>query len=220
MSIRKIQYNGSSKVILRLCEIVNALIDQGSGGSNVSITPSLSFGTKVADYSIDDVPGVLYAPTPPTVHNVPDGGYTNQVLAKNSRTDYDMSWVSLPSPPEVHNVPSGGAANQVLTKNSGGDYDMKWADAPKTHPIQTVKLTLDPLLWQGTEPPYRYDLGTSYENRNASVGLNGTAITNNATIELIGKFMIVGGESGRYLYALQWHPSVDIPVIVQYSEEG
>lgn len=39
-------------------------IDTGGGGSDVTITPSLQSGTKIADYSIDNVPGVLYAPTP------------------------------------------------------------------------------------------------------------------------------------------------------------
>lgn len=36
----------------------------GGGGSDVTITPSLQSGTKIADYTIDDTPGVLYAPTP------------------------------------------------------------------------------------------------------------------------------------------------------------
>lgn len=39
----------------------------GGGGSDVTITPTLQSGTKIADYSIDDTPGSLYAPTPPTV---------------------------------------------------------------------------------------------------------------------------------------------------------
>ena len=34
----------------------------GGGGSNVSITPTLSEGMKIADYSIDGEPGELYAP--------------------------------------------------------------------------------------------------------------------------------------------------------------
>ena len=36
----------------------------GGGGSDVTITPTLQSGTKIADYSIDDTPGSLYAPTP------------------------------------------------------------------------------------------------------------------------------------------------------------
>jgi hypothetical protein len=35
----------------------------GGGGSNVVITPTLSTGTKIADYSIDGVVGALYAPS-------------------------------------------------------------------------------------------------------------------------------------------------------------
>ena len=35
----------------------------GGGGSTVSITPTLQSGTKIADFEIDDVPGVLYAPS-------------------------------------------------------------------------------------------------------------------------------------------------------------
>lgn len=34
----------------------------GGGGSAVSITPTLSTGTKIADFEIDGVPGELYAP--------------------------------------------------------------------------------------------------------------------------------------------------------------
>lgn len=36
----------------------------GGGGSDVTITPTLESGTKIADYTINDIPGVLYAPTP------------------------------------------------------------------------------------------------------------------------------------------------------------
>lgn len=35
----------------------------GGGGSTVTITPTLSSGTKIADYSIDGVSGSLYAPS-------------------------------------------------------------------------------------------------------------------------------------------------------------
>ena len=36
-----------------------------AGGSDVTITPALESGTKVADYTIGSDEGVLYAPTPP-----------------------------------------------------------------------------------------------------------------------------------------------------------
>lgn len=36
----------------------------GGGGSEVTITPTLTSGTKIADYEINSTPGELYAPTP------------------------------------------------------------------------------------------------------------------------------------------------------------
>ena len=39
----------------------------GGGGSEVTITPTLQSGTKIADYSIDETTGSLYAPTPDTL---------------------------------------------------------------------------------------------------------------------------------------------------------
>lgn len=47
MALKKINYNGSSKVILRLCEMVNQLIDGGGGGSKHTIINSS--GTSMTD---------------------------------------------------------------------------------------------------------------------------------------------------------------------------
>lgn len=63
---KKINYEGSSKILIRICEAINDLIDHGGGGgggSTISITPTLSSGTKIADYEIDGVQGSLYAPS-------------------------------------------------------------------------------------------------------------------------------------------------------------
>ena len=66
--MKKLQYNGSSKIILRLCEAVNSLIDGGGGGggSVVAYTQVLSSGTKTGEISIDGTSTNMYAPTPPT----------------------------------------------------------------------------------------------------------------------------------------------------------
>ena len=40
----------------------NGVLTAVGGGTTVTVTPSLSGGVKIADYSIDEVPGVLYAP--------------------------------------------------------------------------------------------------------------------------------------------------------------
>ena len=47
MALKKINYTGSSKVILRLCEMVNQLIDGGGGGSKHTIINSS--GTSMTD---------------------------------------------------------------------------------------------------------------------------------------------------------------------------
>lgn len=53
---------------------------------------------------------------------LPVGGTTNQILKKNSSTNYDTGWEDLPS-----GIPTGGTINQALVKNSGTDDDVKWA---------------------------------------------------------------------------------------------
>ena len=55
----------------------------GGGGSTVDIDPTLSSGTKIADYEIDGVAGELYAPTPVTYN------------------DYDGSAHGLVAPPST-----------------------------------------------------------------------------------------------------------------------
>lgn len=93
--MRKIAYNGSSKIISRIVELLNkkaplpengegvvqwgtsgqVLVTDGqgatswqdqSGGSEVVVTPTLQSGTKVADVSVDGTAQSIYAPTPPT----------------------------------------------------------------------------------------------------------------------------------------------------------
>ena len=49
------------------------------GGSSVSITPSLSSGTKVADYTVDGVSDVLYAPTPTEIEANPSDTATTDL---------------------------------------------------------------------------------------------------------------------------------------------
>lgn len=52
---------------------------------------------------------------------VPGGGLKNQVLTKNSDTDYDMSWKNSSG------IPAGGNTGEILTKNSAADFDAGWS---------------------------------------------------------------------------------------------
>lgn len=88
-------------------------------------------------------------------------------------------------------------------------------------PISTTTMVLDKDNWDDSSTPYTYDLGATWENRNVIMSLdisNQSHPLSHADYETIGKFMIVGGTSGRYLYATQWRPSIDIPIMLQYSE--
>ena len=89
MALKKINYTGSSKVILRLCEMVNQLIDGGGGsGSTVTYTQTLSSGTKTGSISIDGVSTDMYAPTPPVKVSdlTNDSGFITSTV--NNLTNY------------------------------------------------------------------------------------------------------------------------------------
>lgn len=66
MAIKKINYHGNSKILLRLCEVVNSIIDAGTGGTTVSYQQTLQSGTETGEITIDGVATKMYAPTPPT----------------------------------------------------------------------------------------------------------------------------------------------------------
>lgn len=88
-------------------------------------------------------------------------------------------------------------------------------------PISTTTMVLDKDNWDDSSTPYTYDLGETWANRNSTISLdisNQSCQLTNEDIDTIGKFMIIGGTSGRYLYATQWKPSMDIPIMIQYSE--
>ena len=52
--------------------------------------------------------------TPDTAHGIPTGGTANQVLTKNSATNYDVKWASAPSPSEISN------GSYTVSLSSGG----------------------------------------------------------------------------------------------------
>lgn len=64
---KKINYNGSSKILQRLCEAINDLIEHGGGGSGggstVTVSQIQATGTKIATITVDGTETDLYAPS-------------------------------------------------------------------------------------------------------------------------------------------------------------
>lgn len=86
----------------------------GGGGSEVTITPTLQSGTKIADYQIDEDTGSLYAPTPPTVpeHIVTD--------------IYGFNYTPYPSTEVARYTIDNGEEQSIRTP----DYSTTWEAYP------------------------------------------------------------------------------------------
>lgn len=96
-----------------------ATVSDGAAGTTdytgMTNKPQINSVTLSGDKSLSDL----------GIHGVPSGGAEDQVLAKNSGTDYDLKWVNQ-SGGDAHGIPSGGTANQVLAKTDGTDYNVQW----------------------------------------------------------------------------------------------
>lgn len=94
--------------------INEALQGGGGGGSTVTITPTLSTGTKIADYSIDDTSGSLYAPTG-------GGGGSNVFTITKTAGVYDKT------AQEIYDAISAKTYSFVLVDGSSVYYSTKAA---------------------------------------------------------------------------------------------
>lgn len=85
--------------------------------------------TETQAVAIDSATGILYVPaTGAAANGLPASGTEDQILAKNSATDYDAKWVDAPA--AANGVAAGGTTGQVYIKKSATDYDCEWDDAP------------------------------------------------------------------------------------------
>jgi hypothetical protein len=124
-----------------------------------------------------------------TIHALPAGGTTKQILAKNSATDYDVTWNSS-------YVPAGGTSGQFLAKNSASDYDYSW----QTNPSGAVTVT----------PGGRLTLTSGTPVMNSSV----TAATTIYYAPYRSKYvpLNVGGVLGLYAFTASATDSVGLSV--------
>lgn len=132
----KINYTGSSKVIKRLCEAVNDLIDHGGGGgggistssasaSSLPAGSSATVSTSITGTNIDFQFGIPRGDKGAKGDTGAKGdkgdtgakGDTGEQGAKGDKGDKG-------DPGE--GIPTGGTTGQVLAKRSGTDYDVYW----------------------------------------------------------------------------------------------
>ena len=96
-------------------------------GSNVSITPTLVSGTKIADYSIDETPGVLYAPNGGVGQAYPES--TGGEIFNYYGTDSN------------ENKASGDYSTAIgLKNNSAGDYSFTAGHSNECHGASNIAL--------------------------------------------------------------------------------
>ena len=129
-------------------------------------------GTYIAEYVIG-ARGIRYP--------MPSGGSRDQVLLKNSSSDYDIKWGAAPG-----TLPTGGTTGQYLKKSSNANYAVEWGAVSGTLPTG------------GTAGQYlKKSSKTDYAVEWADISVSGTLPT--------------GGAAGQYLakstaanYACSW----------------
>ena len=113
MAIKKVNYTGSSKVIIRLCEAVNALIDGGGGGTTytagdgIDITNStISVDTTFTEAS--------------TRANIASGESVSTIFGKIKKFFTDLKTVAFTgSYSDLSNTPTIPSKTSQLTNDSG-----------------------------------------------------------------------------------------------------
>ena len=112
-----------------------------------------------------DVSNIVGGPV--TFNNLPTGGTVNQVLAKNSSTDYDASWST------IGKVPVGGTTAQALTKNTATNFDTGWT----TIPPLTSGGTVGQVLTKNSSTNFDASWATPSVSSVTSIAGNGGAFT-------------------------------------------
>lgn len=149
----KINYTGSSKVIKRLCEAVNDLIDHGGGGGGIStstasastLSPgsSATVSTSITGSNIDFQFGIPRGDKGDKGDTGATGpqGPTGQTGAKGDTGAQGPKGDKGDKGDTGEGVPTGGSTGQVLAKRSGTDYDVYWKNESGGGGGSTVVIT-------------------------------------------------------------------------------
>lgn len=93
-----------------------------------------------------------------SIHGIPTGGTSGQILTKGSSTDYDADWETIDA------LPAGGTAGQVLTKQSAADGDADWTNPAAANMVINLTYT------QGSG----YSADHTYDEIRANVDAGGS----------------------------------------------
>ena len=119
----------------------------------------------------------------------------------------DTTYTALKNPNALSITANGktvtydGSSAQSISISSGGS--------------KSVASTLLASGWQGSAAPYTYDIGSTYSDKSVMIGYDGTKYSEDS-MAAASDADIVGGE-GTVIYAYGEKPTVDIPIIIQYS---
>ena len=181
----------------------------GGGGSDVTITPRLSSGTKIADYTIDDTSGSLYAPTPPDAVTI-----TPVQLSGTKIADY-----SIGSSSGSLYAPAGSSGSTVTITpavQSGtkiADYTIDGVAGVLYTPTPPAEVTITPVLQSGTKIA-TYQKGNSTSDLYAPTPPDAVTITPAlATGTKIADYTI--GNSSGSLYAPESSGGIDYSLTEQ-----
>jgi alpha-tubulin suppressor-like RCC1 family protein len=110
------------------------------------------------------------------VNYIPTGGTNNQILLKDSSTNYSTTWVNY--------IPTGGTANQIISKVDGTNYNTQWINNTSlstitkisTHGYNGGLLIADGkvLTFNGIEGNVNYTRGVYTGTGNEASGLLNT----------------------------------------------
>lgn len=89
----------------------------GGGGTTVTITPTLSTGTKIADYTLNGEGGALYAP---------DGGSDVEANPSGTATD---ALTKLRVGNDIYSVGGGASYTEIIDTLDAGDTELIFQDA-------------------------------------------------------------------------------------------
>lgn len=203
---------------------MNASLDMNSNTIlNLPLPNSATEPLRLQDAALLNGGGVI------TAYSLPTGGTTNQVLAKNSNTSFDVHWSTIGSTPGA--LPTGGTANQALIKSSGTDYAAAWVSSQPSLALPTGGTTGQYLAKSsGTNYAVAWTSPTSVNTFNVrDYGALGDGSTNdttafqnawNAAKAVKGKVLIPVANSGASYYVSTLNFTSADGVIVEGMGDG